>query len=57
VTVGTGHLPAEAQRWLIDASQSGRPGSARRAAAINAAYRRIEEQYPEYLKQKDEDYG
>lgn len=48
-----GELPLEAQRWLIAASEVGRPGSIHRRVAIDRAYRRIEEEYPQYLKQKD----
>lgn len=46
-----GTLPADAQRRLVFASQVGLPGSIKRRVAIDAAYRWIEEQYPQYLKQ------
>lgn len=49
-----GELPEEAQRWLRNAAQTGLPGSIKRRIAIDVAYRRIEEQYPQYLKQGDE---
>lgn len=55
-TLPRGALPLDAQRWLIDASQVGRPGSIHRRAAIQRAERRIEEEYPQYLR-KEEDHG
>jgi hypothetical protein len=48
-----GTLPDEAQRWLRFAAQVGLPGSIKRRIAINDAYRRIEETYPQYLKKED----
>lgn len=48
-----GTLPLDAQRWLKAASEVGAPGSIHRRVAIDKAYRRIEDEYPQYLKQKD----
>ena len=46
----SGELPREAQNLLRNAARVGQPGSLRRAAEINKAYRIIEENYPEYLR-------
>jgi len=55
-TLPRGTLPFPAQRWLREAAQVGEPGSINRRAAIQRAERRIEEEYPQYLR-KDEDHG
>lgn len=44
-----GTLPSDARQRLIAASKVGNPGTLARTAAINRAYRYIEERYPEYL--------
>lgn len=47
-----GTLPAEAQYLLRSAAEVGTAGSVARTAAIQRAYRIIEERYPQYLKQE-----
>lgn len=51
---GSGFLPIEAQELLRAALRQGRPGSLERMSAIDRAYRRIEEDFPEYLKPENE---
>lgn len=47
-----GTLPADAQFLLRSAAKVGTTGSVSRTAAIQRAYRIIEERYPQYLKQE-----
>lgn len=49
-----GTLPHDAQQRLKAAAQVGGPGTIARRAAIDRAYRYIDEKYPEYLKKEDE---
>jgi hypothetical protein len=48
-----GLLPDDARRRLIAASKVGEPNTLARQRAIDAAYRWIDERYPEYLKKEE----
>ncbi len=48
----TGTLPLDAQALLRNAAKVSTTGSVARTAAIQRAYRIIEERYPQYLKQE-----
>lgn len=47
-----GKLPPDAEGWLKAAAQSGLPGSLNRRIAIDRAYDRIAETYPELMKRE-----
>lgn len=49
-----GTLPLDARLRLQAASKVGTPGSIVRRRAIEKAYRYIDDEYPEYLQQKED---
>jgi hypothetical protein len=50
-----GKLPRDAELELKAAAEVGKPGSAQRRQAIARAYRYVEINYPQYLKEKTDE--